>query len=636
MIIIELKKILIKQKGLLIILFLIFLKAISLFWSPYNSHYFINRNPEGYHFYIEQYKGKLNPAKEKAINEEYYSVSRAAGELEESSRRWQEGTISKSDYESIAKEYYIKQKNKAVFGIIYNQYYDAKQDPENRYIIDERGWSTLLYPSGADILLLLCLIGLLVPLFCQEYQSNMDTLLLTSLNGRVKVCFSKLEVGVLLSCGVAVLFSLMEYIFLDQKVGLYDGEFPLQSLKLFQNSPYDITLYQAFLFIVFCRALGAAMLSAIISLAGILSRNSIRTLFISSFLALLPFAFFQNNALLYFIPLPSGLLSAVGYLRGTSYTVSFGAQGDIVRAIQFQGIEKNTLIGLLIGFVIETVGLFFLCMKKYSGSRPGYANKKVIRMLCSAFAIFFLLAPLTGCGAAPKAEKLLTVDAKKTLFDGQTSKYDIHFDIEKKTIHAKSSESGEEILMLRDAIDTGNVVQAIYVYNEWCYYLAKIPSENGIRIYRISMDTFYNKLIYNNIETNSYTGLFTFKSDDYKQNIEAYEGMASISSIFCFFLDDDFIYYGIDSQLIQINRKSGQEEVLAMDVLEWGSIYFHNGNVFYVDTLHRLNLYSETENRVQVMDTIYTEQFSIEEDTLIYQDLLDHNRLKEIAVRQLQ
>lgn len=635
MINIELKKLLIKQKGLWIIILFITLKAILLYGSPYNSHYFINRNPEGYHFYVEQYKGKLNPDKEKAINDEYYSVSRAAGELEEASRRWREGTISKSDYESIIKEYYVKQKNQAVFGIVFNQYYEAKQEPEKRYMMDERGWSTLLYPSGSDILLLLCLIGLLAPLFCQEYQSNMDALLLTSLNGRIKTCAGKLAAGALLSGGTALLFSFMEYICLDQKVGLSNGDFPLQSLKLFQDSPYGITIGQAFFFVVLCRVFGTVMLSIIISLAGILSRNSIRTLFISSLLALLPDALFKNSSILYFIPLPSGLLSAVGYLRGTSYTASFGAQGDIVRTIQFQGIDKNTLPMLLIGFTIETVGLFFFCMKKYSESKPGYAGKKAIRII-SAAMLPVLLAALTGCGAAPEAEKLLTVDAKKSLFYGQTSKYDIHFDIEQRIINARDRETGEEIPMLKDAMDTGNSVQAIYVYNDWCYYLAKNSNGDGIRIYRISMDTFYNKLIYNNIEANRYTGLFTFKSDDYKQNIEAYEGMASLSSIFCFFLDDDFIYYGIDSQLIQINRKSGREVVLAMDVLEWGSIYYHNGNIFYVDVLHRLNLYTETKNQVQIMDTIYTEQFSIEEDTMIYEDLLDNNKQKEIAVSQLQ
>ena len=632
MIIIELKKLLIKQKGLPIIILFIILKAAALFQSPYDSHYFINRNPEGYRFYMEQYKGRLNPAKEKAINEEYYSVGRAAGELEEISKQWQAGTISRDEYESRTKEYYVKKKNQAVFGIVFNQYHYAKQDPENRYMMDERGWSTLLCHSEADILLLLCLIVLLAPLFCQEYESTMDTLLLTSLNGRRKTCVGKLAVGGLLACGITVLFSLMEYICLDQKVGLSDGEFPLQSLEFFQDSPYDITLYQAFLLVVFCRALGALMLSGIISLAAVLSRNSIITLFVGSLLVLLPYAFFQDKSLLYLIPLPSGLLSAVGYLWGTSYTPSFGEHGNVVRTVQFRGIDENIFIWLLAGFTVETAGLLYLCMKKYSGTGSGYVHKKALRSICSVLVMSLLSMSLTGCGTAPQTEKLLTLDAKKSLFDGQTSKYHIHFDIFKNDIIAESKETGEEIELLRGPFDTGIKIQAIYVYNEWCYYLVKIPNERGIRIYGLSMDQYRNELIYNNIPTNSYTGLFTSRSD---RNIEAYEIFASQGSIFCFFLDEDYIYYGIDSQLIQINRKSGREAILAMDVLEWGSIYYHNGNIFYVDVLHRLNIYNEKEDKVQIIDMIFTDQFSLEGDLLIYQDLLDNDRLKEYRLNTI-
>lgn len=623
----ELKKLLIKQKGLLIIIAFIILKAVILFLSPYDSDYHIDRNHEAYRFYIEQYKGKLSAEKEKAIKDEYYAVNHASEKLNELSWEWKEGTISRTEYETLTKEYFQKQKNEEVFSIIFNQYFYAKQDPERRYILDERGWRTLLCHSRADIPLLLCLIALLTPLFCQEYESDMYALLLTSPNGKLKTCISKLAVAIFLASSITVLFSFMEYAFINQKVGLSDGEFPLQSLSFFQNSPYNITLYQAFLLVMFFRVSGSVMLSGIICLSGILSKKSVMTLFAGSVLSFLPYVFFQNKPLLYYLPLPSGLLSGVGYLWGTLYTTSYDEQG-IIREIQFYGIEKNTLILLFIGFIIETLLIFYLCIIKFIGHRPGTVKKKNYQVIYCLIALFLSIIPLAGCHTSSETENLLTVNAKQSLREGETSKYKIRLDIKENNIFATDKETGEEIELLRTPFDIGIDIQAIFVNDEYCYYLFKIPNKTGIRINRINVSNFETELFYNNIETNSYANFFTL---DIFKPANPDEMLSYLGSVFCFFLDNNYIYYGLDSQLIQIDKRSNHEVVIADDVLEWGSVCYFNGDVFYVDILHRLNRYSKKENKVQAIDTVYTNQFSIEGNILIYQDLLD-NRLKKYPI----
>lgn len=66
---------------------------------------------------------------------------------------------------------------KAAFLTIYNQYYYAKEDPAHRFLMDERGWDTLLTHDGVNVILLLFLLALCVPVFCGEYQCGMAQIL---------------------------------------------------------------------------------------------------------------------------------------------------------------------------------------------------------------------------------------------------------------------------------------------------------------------------------------------------------------------------------------------------------------------------------------------------------------------------
>lgn len=73
---------------------------------------------------------------------------------------------------------------------IYNQYYYAKEAPAHRFLMDERGWDTLLTHNGVNVILLLFLLALCVPIFCGEYQCGMAQILHSCRNGRSRlVCY---------------------------------------------------------------------------------------------------------------------------------------------------------------------------------------------------------------------------------------------------------------------------------------------------------------------------------------------------------------------------------------------------------------------------------------------------------------
>ena len=66
----------------------------------------------------------------------------------------------------------------------------AKEAPAHRFLMDERGWDTLLTHNGVNVILLLFLLALCVPIFCGEYQCGMAQILHSCRNGRSRlVCY---------------------------------------------------------------------------------------------------------------------------------------------------------------------------------------------------------------------------------------------------------------------------------------------------------------------------------------------------------------------------------------------------------------------------------------------------------------
>lgn len=623
----EWKKILVKQRSIGIISIMILLKVGLTLLNGYDSHYIIDRNPDGYSFYINQYKGKLTEGKKARIETEYYAVGHAAGELEDLSNRWQEGKIDQVQYENLSRKYYERQKNSAVFNVVYNQYYYAKDEPNERYIMDTRGWSTLLCHDNPDFTLVLCLIIILTPLFCNEYESGMDALLLSSVKGKYKTCLYKLSVGIILAVGIAVLFCIIEFVCVNIMVGLNDGGFPLQSLEFFQNSNHRISLNQAFIAVALFRILGVILMVVWISIIGISSKKSIITLFLSSVFVFMPYTFLKGNSLLYYLPLPSGLFSGVGYLRGTSWVSTIDQSGSAVKIIQFQEIDKAVLGILLASYGVETVLLLLYCLKRYSGYMLTFRTlknktRKICGCICmiAVFSIFF-----TGC-VKEAVENNFTVNALESMEYGETENYCISFDISKRNITAEDKKTGEIFELIRDPFEQGIEICSLFVCEEWCYYLSRIPQVEGIRVYGIDMRNLQQKLVFNNVRENEedFFGIFSKGSatKDFAKRTNTY------LPVFCFIIDREHIYYGVDSQLIQINRVTGKEAVIAHDVAEWKSLFYHNGDIFYVDKQHRLSMFKKDDGKVYQVDTIYTDGFFINGNRIEYQDLLDGNKIQ--------
>jgi len=625
----EWRKILIKQKGLLVIAAMVLLKIALTFQQGYDSNMIINKNPEGYAAYVTLYEGKLTAQKEQQLQAEYYAVNHAAGELEELARKWQAGKIDQESYEENSKSYYEKMKNSAVFQVVYNQYFYAKEAPDERYIMDERGWSTLLAHGTPDFILLLCLLIILTPLFCYEYESGMDALLLSSYKGKYLAGIVKLSIGSILAVTTTVLFTLIEWICLNQMVGMQHGQYPLHSLSFFANSEYHVSLNEALLLMLLCQVMGSVMLSGCISLVGMISKKSIITLFTGSAMVFLPYILFNGQALLYYLPLPSGLLEGTGYLWGTTYINNYNEHGAVEKVVNFQAINKGNFILMLLVYAIEIGILFLYGLKKYSRYtikerkfRNGYRKLSVFLILLAIFS-----TTTAGCQMKGYGQDTFTFESEGGRNYGETAGYALSLDEAASMITARNLQTGEELTLTREPFAQEQTISAIFVRDGWCYYVAQTLGVEGIRIYGIDMSNFNQTLVYNSVRENT-EDFYGMASG--QENIE--DILKNITRVYCFFLNEEHIYYIAGSDLVEINRTTHRETVVARDVKVGLSLVYYNGDVYYVDQQYRLSKYQKQDSKVYTVESIYTDDFDIEENRVKYRDLLDGKKINYYSI----
>lgn len=135
------------------------------------------------------------------------------------------------------------------------------------------------YDFSSLLVLLICLYGL-VGVFASEKESDMDTLLLTTVNGGKRTVTAKIIASMLFILAIASWFWVLDFVAFGVVFRSFEaGSIPLYALKNFENTPLNISLF------------GYAVLSAAIKIGGMMVLGLI-------FLAL---SSVSKNALLPFI-----------------------------------------------------------------------------------------------------------------------------------------------------------------------------------------------------------------------------------------------------------------------------------------------------------------------------------------------
>ena len=480
----ECKKIFVKQKALIYLTLILFMKLINIFASGYDSNYMIDENESYYLEYMDQYEGKITEDTRNKIEQEYDRI-----------------------YHQTDNDYLSSSREKA-FQVIYHQY-TYEEENGGGYIFDSRGWETLLQHNNVDYILLVGIIILAVLIFATEYENDMQNLMLTTKKGRSVSVHMKLWIGI---CGAALLtliFQLCQCIYLYLKVGLPHGNYPLICLEFFEHTGWNCKLWQAYGCILFLKVLGAVFASIAAMVVVILVKHTVLSMVVSTAGWLIADILFGQGTTAYRTPL--GLLKAAGYFWPDQYVSAVSSSGDFVKKYTFHEIPQGRLPAYILCFIIIAAVLYMLSVLRYLK----YPVKRIFscrrKRILSIFLVCLSVTALGGCGSGRQETQYFKVsEDSQDEYNGT----DFHLKIDHENNNIIYTDNrGTTYNLIRDVFPLQAEISRIFVDGNLCYYLMENQNDNGIYIRCIDLDTFSDQFIYSDMEENT-EDLYGLLSDD--------------------------------------------------------------------------------------------------------------------------
>ena len=238
---------------------LIYQQAEKLSGLLYNEKYANQTEPEkefvtGYAFWDSQlwntYRDYIDKAQ--SFNENIEQKSAEA--------------LKKAEYYSGKNEYY-EAENK----LYYNTYSGRKITG----IYDTNGLSDYFRYSLSSVLSVIMLLLGVVPIFSSECECDMDTVLLTSKNGRRKTAFAKIISALIYTFAIELIFSICDFssfICFARLDGLGQALYAVQG---FEMCSADITVWQFCLILFAMRTIGMSVICLVFLLLSKLFRRSV-------------------------------------------------------------------------------------------------------------------------------------------------------------------------------------------------------------------------------------------------------------------------------------------------------------------------------------------------------------------------
>ena len=542
-------KLFIKQKIWIFIMILLAVRMVSVCITGYDSHYMIDENKKYYNEYLKKYEGKITDAKQKQIEKEYKKINSSSNEL-------------------LASE----QKNKA-FQVIYDQYTYQKEKGSG-YILETRGWQSILEHDSLDFSFIICIIIVMTALWGNEYETQMDRMLRSCKKGKYQTPFAKVVLGGVLSVILSAIFQLIQMIYLAGSVGFSHGNYPIQSLEFFQHSSYHITLRSAVVMIFIIRLIGAILLAFMTMLINIWIKRKTVSMIISMAAIILTSIIFRSGSTIYRLPLPLGPLKAAGYLWPSQFDSQY-VGSKLVKVCTFKEISHGSFIAVNAMFLGKIIILGVLCVIFFSKWRIKkiHIYKKTIRImtLCVIAATLFA----TGCSKSTDNNEVSISKEdtqEKAVWNGKKIEID---DDNNNIIYTDGN--GKKENLIRDIFPSKLTIQKIFIYGNDCYYLSENDESNGICVRKIDLKNFDNTLVYDSTDENieNYFGIIQ-KQKKYEEYFNDAEDTK------WFFVTDGFIYWKKKHYIAQVRIKSGKKKIVADGVSD-DKITYTKGMLRYID-----------------------------------------------------
>lgn len=575
MIFFELDKTILKNKGIWLIVLAAVLKLIILGAEHHVINPFTYENQAQYLPIVNAFSGEITEDVSVKIESQYTAVNKAQVNLTSLRQKYNRGEISEADYYTEARTLEKLVNERELFLTLYSQYTYAREKPGDRYLLYDDGWNALLAQERLDWGFVLLVIVLSASVFGREYESDMRSILIATQKGNTRLISAKFVSIFAMIILCSVISSVVEYAFFSLMFGLPHGNFPMQSLRYFQDSAFHLTLAQTYLTIAAYRMFGLLILAVVTMFVSVWAQKAIIALSASLMYVALPYALPVNASVKYLLPSPLGFILAQGFFRGTQMGEAYQAN-----EILFNAISPALQIWLVIGWLVLVVAMLLVIASRFRSARHIFPLQK--RQLVLPI-ILIILALLAGCSSPTVSSG--TLDRVFNLADD--SRFTVVGDEIVSlfpTFLMENMKTREINRVIRDPFaDDATIdqtVASIFSRGGRLDYLVKTDDE--FKIVELDLSTYETNILYDEFTPMNPAVI--------NSDLEVHRWRLGKANI-VFFVDGNELYLLSDMNLLRVNSVTRAKEVLIRNI--YGRNVAYDGErIYYINTLFEIRIYN--------------------------------------------
>lgn len=627
----ELKKLLFKRRGLLLIVlfFLLRLGSLILLDTPVNEDLELYR--EDYDFYLTRAEGPLTEESAALLDEISQKIIEASVEIPRLYNSFYDGNITQKELSSQVAPYEETLSRQNGFELLYEQFIYVREDPERRYLLYDNGWNGLLTSDALDMGVVGLLLLTITPIFCHEYHSGMNVLNLTTRKGANRLIFAKLFLAAAVVTLLCLLNSGLEYGFYALQYGLPHGDYPLQSLPYFAVSAKALTLLQAFFWITASRWFGGLLFAALMLFLSVLVQKYALTLILSTASLLLPYYAIQNETVRYLLPGPLGFLLGIGFLRGTETAADPFTQQETVLFREITGGMLCWLLGAAL--LLLAVMLSVIFRKTSAAWQGGWKGSKRRRAAALLSLLLLLPVAMTGCAAEGSGgEYTIYNAAHRDRFENE--RYSVWFDWKTEALLFEDKETGGREWLVRDPLLLSSTIgQCVYGNGRYVYYFRNDYNKSGryeglerISLIEVDTTTFQERVVYENTQSSLDQVFWGSGVNSLFDTTTRQGARAFLEDVWAFFIGGDTLYL-LGNEVRTIDLKTGRMGTLDGPRPAKGSLAFDGRTLYYTTDRLQVETYDTETGEVGTIPGLITEFFFLTDTQFIYINRADEYRL---------
>ena len=473
----ELKKLLIKQHGLIFALFCLIAEVCMLIPLYGNSSFPNTASEEYFNSYMQIMGGRLTDNKTDYILSEHEKLLTAQSELKLLQDKLISGELT--DDEEYLSEYMKLEPNLKradAFYIIFDKYKYACKEPDKRFIMQDCNGISRDYP---DIPILLFVAVMTSIYFLSEESSAMIVLIRSYSNRKNNIFTVKMSVIFLTVILIGTIASLCEFVLLYKCIGKEAMYFPIQSIGYFSGCGYNVSIIGAYILISLIRMTGYVFIISLTVLLSVTIKKAIPVTALPLTLSLIQQFIFTSAEKAYYIP--TGLLRATGYFRGDTVNSDEGTK-------IFSSVGVDTLIFIILSVAILTAFTIAVGLKYYCGKRVNKIHR--ILPLCFIAAVVF-----TGCNNENKQfDQRFNMHNSVAFVQNEDYYFITEYDNKGGKLYAVSKNDNSRFPVIRTAFDENICPAGKCIVGNDMYFMES-DGLKGFKIIKVDLNDFSTKEI---------------------------------------------------------------------------------------------------------------------------------------------